>query len=320
MQRNNRIFLAAASLAATILCAAVSSAEIIDKVAVVVNNEVVTRREIDRIMQPALEQYSNIYSGDQLISKLEELRQKVMQQLIEDKLVLCEAKKAGIEVDQKDIDARIDEMKKRVGSTAEFERALSMQNLTLKDLKTRYKEQLMSRKMIEKKIGGKVTMTPVEVIEYFNEHANEFVKPAQLTLYNILIRPKEYEDPSATARRAKEVLKRVKEGEDFAELARKYSEGPNATDGGLMENVKKGDLMPEIEKVVFNLKEGQTSDIIQTSLGYHIFKVEDMTEETPLSLQDVKRDVEERLFHEKANERLKSWIDELKKSAYIAFK
>ena len=84
--------------------------------------------------------------------------------------------------------------------------------------------------------------------------------------------------------------------------------------------VKKGDLLPEIDKVVFDLKEGELSGIIQTNLGYHIFKVEEKKPARTLSISEARRDIEEAVFREKIEQRVKDWVEGLKKHAYIAFK
>lgn len=303
-----------------IFIASFSSAEVIDKIVVVVNNEVITQREIDRMLFPVYEQYKTLYYGDELVKRLEEARQNIIDQLIEDRLLASEAKKVNIEVNDKDVAARIDEMRRRVGSKEQFERALGEQNLTESDLKKRYREQIMIRRLVDQKVGSTITMTPVEANDYYNAHKEEFIQPEQIKLLNILIKPNEYRPPDKAGDTAKTVLKRLQEGGDFAALAREYSEGPGASEGGLMGYVKKGDLMPEIEKVVFNMKPGEVSSILQTGLGYHIFKVEERLEPKTLGLSEVRRDVEESIYREKARKKLKSWIEGLKKNAYIAFK
>ena len=84
--------------------------------------------------------------------------------------------------------------------------------------------------------------------------------------------------------------------------------------------VKRGDLLPEIEKVVFDLKVGDISDIIHTDLGYHMFKVEDRRERRSMQLSEVRQDVEEAIFREKIRGKIKDWIESLKKNAYIEFR
>lgn len=294
--------------------------EVVDKIVVIVNNEVITQREIDRILEPIYEQYRGAYPEDELIKKLDAARTQVINQLIDDRLLLSEAKKQNIEVDEKDISSRIEETARNFKSRDMFEKALLSQNISLADLKQRYREQLMVRRLIDSRIGSGITVSPVEVGSYYREHTGDFVQPEQIKLSNILIRPNKNMNSSQAERRAKDILFRLKEGCDFAGLAREYSEGPGAADGGMMGYVTRGDLLPEIEAAVFSMKEGETSGIIQTNLGYHIFKVEERRARKTRELKEVERDVEEAIFREKVKGKIKGWLGDLKKNAYIAFK
>lgn len=309
-------------IAALFLTAAYSGAvrcEVIDKISVVVNDEVVTEGEIDRLMIPAYQKYTGLYKGNVLLKKLEEARQKVIEQLIEDKLMLSEAKKMNIVVDDKEVQDKIEETVKHFESRKAFEDALEQQRVTVKTLRQRYLEQIMVKKAVDKKVGSRIMMSPIDVSNYYNSHLTDFAAPAEVKLWNILIKTDPV-NPQKKYELVREILRRLREGGDFAGLAKEYSEGPNASEGGLMGYVKKGDLMPEIEKVVFNMKEGETSNMVQTSLGYHIFKVEEKRDERTLSFAEARRQAEETVYRDKIQSKVKEWIAGLKKNAYIAFR
>ncbi|MBN2453380.1 MAG: peptidylprolyl isomerase [Candidatus Omnitrophica bacterium] len=300
---------------------AIMHAEVVDRIIVVVNNEVITQGEVDRILGPLYQQYKTMFAEDQLIEKLDEARQAIISQLIDEKLVLCEAKKQNIEVDDKDLNAKLEETKRRFPSVALFEQALAAQKISLKELKNRYRDQLMSKKLMEQKVGSRLSAaTPNEISDYYNKHIEDFSSPEELKLSNILVKLKEGVDPKKSAELATEISRRLKAGEDFAELAKIYSDGPGAQEGGAMGYVKKGDLLPEIEKAVFSLKEGETSDVIQTSLGYHFFKLTGRKESHVMSPVEVSRSIEEIIWMEKVKEKSKEWVNDLRKNAYIAFK
>jgi peptidyl-prolyl cis-trans isomerase SurA len=298
-----------------------SYAAVVDRIVVVVNNEIITQREIDVLLGPVYEQYRAMYNGEELIRRLEDAREKILKQLIEDRLILSEAKKQNISVEEKEVTLKIDEIKNKVGSEKDLETMLNEQNLTLKELRERYKEKMMVRKLIDQKVGSRIIITPLEVKNYYNEHKEDFLRPEEVKLRAILIKPAQGQGGEAGALQlTRDILKRLKEGCDFEGLARQYSDAPGAGEGGLMGYVKKGDLMPQIENIVFNLQEGQISGIIQSSLGYHIFKVEEKTARRTQALTEVRQDVEEYLYREKANEKLRGWISSLAKSAYIEFR
>lgn len=307
-------------LTAISACGTLSFAEVVDKIAIVVNDEMITDGEIRRVIQPVYENYRTMYAGDKMIEKLEEAKQKIAEQMIDDKLILCEAKRLNVEVDEKEIDKRIDDVMKRMGSRDLFERSLAQQHLTMKDLRGKYKEQLMTKKLVDQKIGSKIMITPVDITNYYSKNSGEFTQPEEVKLWNIFIPLKNTAETEKSASLAKDISKRLKEGCDFAGLAKLYSQGPNASEGGLMGYVRKGYLLPEIDKVVFNMKDGEISGVVQTSVGYHVFKMEERRPGRTLSITEARHDIEEAIFRQKVGEKLKGWVDGLKKNAYIAFK
>ena len=300
---------------------ALSYAAVVDKIVVVVNNEIITQREVDIMLGPIYGQYRNMYKGEELIKQLEDVREKILKQLIEDRLIFSEAKKLNIVVEEKEVDAKIDEMKNKVGSEADLESMLNEQNLTLNELRARYKEKIMIRKLIDQKVGAKIIITPLEVKNYYNDNKDSFMQPEEIKLRAILIKPKQEKGGETGALQLmRDLVKRLKEGCDFAGLAKEYSDDPAASEGGLMGYVKKGDLMPQIEDIVFKLKEGEVTGIIKSPLGYHVFKVDEKKVRRMRELVEVRQDIDEFLYRAKASQRLKGWIDSLSKSAYIEFK
>ena len=139
-------------------------------------------------------------------------------------------------------------------------------------------------------------------------------------LKNILISITKFPDPIKSLNLAKDISKRLREGCDFDGLAKMYSDGPGADKGGSMGWIKRGDLLPEIEKAVFSVKLGEVTGIVQSSLGYHIFKVEEKEAAKTMSLSEVRREVEAAAYKAKADAKIKGWLEGLKKNAYIAFK
>ena len=227
------------ALVITTVLATISHAAVVDKIVVVVNNEIITQREVDIILAPIYGQYRNMYKGEELIRMLEEVREKILKQLIEDRLIFSEAKKLNITVEEKEVDARIDEMRNKVGSERELEKMLNEQNLTLNELRVRYKEKVMIRKLIDQKVGAKIIITPLEVKNYYNDNKDSFMQPEEIRLRTILIKPeKERGGEAGSLELMRGLMKRLKEGCDFEALAKEYSDDPGAGEGGLMGYVK----------------------------------------------------------------------------------
>ena len=167
--------------------AGISRAAVVDKIIVVVNNEIITQREVDVLLGPIYGQYRNMYKGEELIRMLEDARERILKQLIEDRLILSEAKKKGITVEEKDIDSRIEEIRKKVGSESDLEEMLGQENLTLNELRERYREKIVIRKLIDQKVGARIIITPLEVKNFYYEHKDEFLQPEEIKLIRELI-------------------------------------------------------------------------------------------------------------------------------------
>ncbi|MDD5436495.1 MAG: peptidylprolyl isomerase, partial [Candidatus Omnitrophica bacterium] len=236
------------------------------------------------------------------------------------RLLYGEARKQNIVVEDKELDAKIQDIVKGMGSKDTFNKALLEQQLTLKDLKDRYRQQLMIRRVIDKKVGGTIAVTPVEVENYYNKNMEQFQQPERLKLKGILVSLRKFPDPAKALNLARDISKRLREGCDFDGLAKLYSDGPGAAEGGAMGYVKRGDLLPEIEKVIFALKPGEVTGIVQTSLGYHIFKVEEKEAPKTLPFSEVRHEAEMSVYKSKADIKIKEWLESLKKNAYIAFR
>ena len=296
--------------------------ETFDKIVAVVNDEVITQSEIDEALKPVYTQYKSTYSKEELIQKLNQAREDILNQLIEEKLILQQAKKEEIEVSDEEIEEKLTQVKSQFPDEDTFRQVLDSQNLTISDLKQRYKEQIMIKKLINKEVRAKIKVSPLEVFRYYKQHQEEFRIPPKVRVQTILIRKddKMSEDYSDPQKRIEEIKKKLQEGADFSKLAREYSQDSSAINGGDMGYIEKGEMMKEIDEVLFSLNEGQVSDIIETHVGFHIFKINDKKESTIKSFEEVRVEIENMLFQKKAEVRYTEWLKTLKENAYISIK
>ncbi len=309
---------------------------VVDKIVGVVNGEVITQREVMQSLFPLYEEYKKEYTGKKLEEKMVEAEDMVLNQLIEDKLILAEdmvlnqliedklvlseAKKEGIKADDAEVEARLNGMiKERFGSEANFREILTIQNISLSDMKEALRNDIIKSKIVRQKVGGRIVITPSEVRLYYDAHLNEFVEPERAEVFNILVRKKDQKDE-----KAKELIKKIKtlldKGEDFEVMAREYSEGPNAKGGGGLGLIQNGEMMKEIDETIFALAPGNISDIVETPIGYHIFKVTQILPATSKDFDSAKNDITEEIYRKKIDKNLAKWIKELKENAYISIK
>lgn len=294
---------------------------VVDKIVVVVNDEVITQREVTRLLVPIYEKYEKEYTGKKLENKMLEAEDTIIDQLIDDKLILSEAKRRGIEATEKEIERKVQTIKERFNTEEQFREALAKENLSLSELRDRATNDTIKSKLVQNEMGGKVVITPSEVRKYYDDHIGDFTESAKALVLNILIKKKNEERKEEESKFLIEKIKEfAKRGDDFEALAKEYSEGPNAKEGEKMGLVEKGQMIKEIDDAIFSLEAGGISDIVKSPLGYHIFKVTEKTPEKVIDFEIVKYEIEDLIYKEKIDKNLKKWLKELRRNAYISIK
>ncbi|MBI4550526.1 MAG: peptidylprolyl isomerase [Candidatus Omnitrophica bacterium] len=300
-------------------------AEMLDKVAAIVNDEVITQSELDQLLLTVYQQYRQAFAGEELVRKMNEARMTLLQQMIEDKLVYQESQRLKVTVSEEEIKERLEEFKGRFPNEDEFEKILARQGLTLTKLRERYREQIAIRKLQQYQVQSKVLVTHKDIEEYYQSHLADFTQPEAVEAKTITVRKSEEavkaesEDPTAK-KKAEDVLRRLYAGEDFETVAREASEDTMAAEGGNLGTIKRGDLVENLDEALFTLKPGEISPILETPMGYHIFRVEKKTEKKVLSLEEVRNKIRDYVYREKSRALFAEWLDTLKKNAYIAIR
>ncbi|MFH2138728.1 MAG: SurA N-terminal domain-containing protein [Candidatus Omnitrophota bacterium] len=296
-------------------------AQFTEKILAVVNGEAITQTDVDEILAPIYLQYKSSYQGPALIKKMETAKTDILNQLIEDKLLLQQALKQELTVDEKEIDQLVKKLESNFQTAEEFENILKTQGITLSDLKKRYKEQLLIKKVVGKEILSKILISPKEISAYYDLHKEDFKVPEQVKLRNIFIETSNVaEENLEIEKKVKDTYEQLKNGVEFVELVEKYSEAPNVVDAGEMGFMKRGSMREEIENAVFDLEPGNFTSPIKTASGYYIFKVEGKKEAQIQPMEKVQNEIRNAIFQEKSKQKLKKWIDELKESTLIEVK
>lgn len=297
-----------------------SHAEVVDKILVVVNDEIVTQGDVDRVLVPVYAQYKNLYDGQELIEKIDEVRENVLKRLVEDKLLLTEAKKKEITVEEEELKQRVDDVRKRFSTEEKFKQALDSEGVSLSKLEKNFKDRIMMEKFVNSEVNTKISVSPNELWSYYEANRDDFKEPKMVKVRSILIKIEENRPEKEALKSAQKILYRLQEGSDFALLAKEYSDGPYADSGGDMGWVRDGQLMERINGLIFEMNEGDISSILKTKLGFHIFKVEEKRDTETKTFAEAKKHIEKLLYSTKREERLRNLLEKLKENAYIAFR
>ncbi len=284
-----------------------------DGIIAVVNDEVITFKDLrDYIRQTAASMAAQGVPEDQVKEMMAELQTNGLKQLIEDKLILSRANDIGIEVRDKLVDQRVEEIRTRYASEQVFLDALVKNGATVTDLRDKILEQLKIKYVIDHEVKSRVFVNPQEVTEFYEENKDSFLKSRRVNLDSIYITF--IGDKEAARGRAKEALAMIKEGRDFEEVARQYS------DSSSIGVIEEGQFLPDIEKVVFSLTQGQVSDPVETDKGIFIFKLKGGIPAQIAELKEVKDRIYNLLYRKKFQERFEQWLGKLHKKAYVEIK
>ncbi|MGE7772505.1 peptidylprolyl isomerase [Viridibacillus arvi] len=223
----------------------------------------------------------------------------VLSTLITNKVIELEAVKKKITVSDKEIQAELDDLQNSYGGKEAFEAALESNVMTLQDAKDNIKTYLTTTKLIEPTID----ITEKELKTYFKENKDTFSQEEQVQASHILVEDKDT---------AQEVEKKIKKGEDFAELASEYStDTASASNGGNLDYFGKGVMDEGFEKAAFSMKIDEISDPIKTDYGYHIIKVTGKKAAKEATFENSKDDVKTALMNEKINANYSTWLSSL---------
>lgn len=290
------------------------------RIVAVVNNDVITQADLDVALKSAAVELEKKYSGDELKEKMQEARHDFLNQMIEDELILQEAKRLGVKVDDSEIEERLKDVKSRFKSDQDFEAETQKAGVSEDALKKRYKDNIMMGKLVAHEVKENTIVTPAEVNEYYEKHSEELKAPESARVRTIMLHFDEADTEELVKQKAEDIMRLMSEGRDFSDLARQYSQGPKTDEGGDLGFIEKGQMREEFDKVIFDLKAGEASSPIKVDPGYYIFKVEEKKEGHSYSLEEVRDEIENMIFRQKAEKKYQEWMEKLKRDAFIQIK
>jgi parvulin-like peptidyl-prolyl isomerase len=301
-------FLAICSLALVVAgCGGSSSATLNNEDVAVAGSQQITKAQFAALMNRAKKSYDAQKRpfpkpGS---SEYEQLKGQAITFLIQRAEFEQEAKDMGITITDKDVDQRIDQLKKQFygGSEQKYKRTLAQQGLTEEQAKGEIRAQLVSEDLF-KKVTGDVKVSDKQIRDYYDSHKAQYQQPESRDVRHILVQKKALAD---------QLDAQVKHGGNFAALAKKYSKDPGSASNGGKLTVTKGQTVPAFDRVAFSLKKGQISPPVKTQYGYHIIQALSPVkppQKTPLS--KVKSSIEQQLGDQQKRDAMTKWVDDTK--------
>ena len=322
-----------ACLVALLTLAALPSlrAEILDQVLVKVNGDIISKTEFEQRQVSMLRQrpeLANATDNEELRKAIAEVTPDLILSAIDELLVIQRGRELGYALGDEQFSKILENIKKenKIESDEQFQAALKQEGMTLADLKKQLERQMLISRVQETEVMGKIAVTEAEARAYYGKHENQFTTPSQITLREILIEVPVSERGINAAQndeakaKADDVRKRLLAGEPFARLAADLSDAPSKANGGLIGPLARNELSAQVQKLITGLKVGDITEVIGTSRGYQILKLESRTEEKVKSFDDARNEISEKVADEKRRGELQKYLEKLRGQAIIQWK
>lgn len=325
---------------------ALAAGQVVEEIIARVNNQIITKSEFarskDTLRDEVKQQDPN--NADKVYTEREK---DVLRDLIDQQLLLEKGKDLGISADT-DLIKQLDQMRKdmKLDSLEALEKEAAKQGVSWEDFKQTQKNQIITRKVIGEEVGGHLSISKEEEQKFYDDHKDEMQHPEFIRLSEILIIPKAVTpapDPnaasaassgqtpldnaakqaadadalSAAEAKAKDLLKQLRDGGTFEDVAKKYSDGPSAADGGALGTFERGKLAKELEDRTFAMKAGEITDVIRVKQGYAILKVDDHQMAGVPPMKDVLPRIQDAMYYQKLQPALRAYLTKLREEAYI---
>jgi peptidyl-prolyl cis-trans isomerase SurA len=306
---------------ATLGAVAPAHARVVEKIAAVVGDSVILASEVEERAAPLLAEATRIPDPGKRSARAAALRREVLEHLIDDELVLQQATELKLTVTSEQVDASIEEIKRQNNLDDEqLRQALRGQGMTMAAYRADLKRQLLRFRVINIAVGSRVTISDDEVKSYYDRHMKSG-ENLQVRASHIFVSIPENADVATVKEKqalAQKLLERAQGGDDFAKLAREYSDDPaTRSEGGDLGYFGRDMLPKAIEEMVFAMKVGEIRGPVRADRGFHVIKLVDRKTKAPKSLDEVKDDIRIQLRQKEMERQTKTYLTELRKKTLV---
>jgi parvulin-like peptidyl-prolyl isomerase len=316
-----KITVAVALLAVMLFAAGASAAELVEGIVIRVGDRIITRTQYERRLLDRFKEIEQTSQPERVNELKEDARKNLVNELISELLIKDRADRLAITVTDSDVKEAINRLKQQYNITTDeqFDASLAQSGLTRADMEARLRDTLITNKVFARELRGREDATDAELRERYNREKERYRLPERAHLREVVVLRPEKESQVAEARqRAADIAAAARQpGTDFANLAKTMSESGTRDKGGELGEIARGDLVPELDKEVFNAQSGAILGPIETKSAWHIMKVEQrLPSEVPAfeSIKDkLRRDASEETFQRD----YKAYIETLRKDAFI---
>jgi peptidyl-prolyl cis-trans isomerase SurA len=315
-----------ATLFAQAQAQAKSKGLIVEEIIARVNNSIITLSDFqkaDATLRDEVAHECQNCTPDKLDAMYRDRQKDLLRDLIDQQLLIQRAKDQGVSVET-DLIKRLDDVRKenKLGSLEELEKAVEGEGLSWEDYKSQIRNNLLTQEVIGREMHNRIVIGKEEVKKYYDEHQPEFVRPELVVLSDIFLSTegKTPEEMAVIQRKMEDYRNRLVKGEEFSELAKRYSEGPTGKEGGNIGTFERGQLSKQIEEAVFALNKGGLTEVIQTKTGFEVMKVVEHFQAGQQPLDKVESEIMNRIYLQRMQPTMREYLAQLREESYVLVK
>ncbi len=308
-------------IAATLLPGLLSADTVVEEIVARVNNQVITRSAYQHEQQQLTDEakQQDPTRADQVAAQGSK---DVLRGLIDRELLLQKGKDLDITA-AAELIKKLDEMRKqmKLASMDDLEKAAEAQGISFEDFKQNMRTEIITQQVIQREVGGRINVGKDEEQKFYEQHKSDMERPEAVKLSEILVSTEPAgDDPqklAAAEAKANDLLKQIRAGASFEDIAKKQSQGLSAAEGGELGYFERGKLAKQLEDVTFAMKKDQVSDVIRTKQGFVILKVTDHQSAGIPSFAEIEPRLQEAVYMQKLQPALREYLTKLREDAFI---
>jgi parvulin-like peptidyl-prolyl isomerase len=313
MRKRTSIF-ALVGLAAVLSLAA---GQVVEEIVAVVNDDVITLSQYKEQYDSTIQQMRSAFQGEEYEKQLALLKKEMMNMMITDLLLMQQAKEKNLNVGEQ-LKAAVENIKKEnnFASDDDLKRGLRQQGMDYDQWLRQLEDNMLKQGLIYSEVDRSIVLDDSEIVGYYKLHPQEFTEPEEYKIRAVYLST-EGKAPAALEEMKREIGGKLKAGEPFNVLAKEYSDGPAKESEGDLGTFKKGELDKTLEQAVSKLKTGETSGWVETKNGWYMLRLEEKKDSRLMTFEEVKKNVEERLYTQKKEKKLEEYLKGLREKSYV---
>jgi peptidyl-prolyl cis-trans isomerase SurA len=295
-------------------------AEITNRIVATVNSDIITLHDLN----VSIKRLTGLSAKDlQLKNEKEfyEIRRAILDNLVNEKITEQQIIKLGIKVTAKNVDKAIEKVKRENNFTQEeLIYSLKLDGVTLEEYKDKIEKQIERFRLVNYEVKSKIVITEEEIKKYYQTHSKEYTEISKVRLARIFLRVRNPNDKEEIARVKSlgvEILQKIKQGHDFSEMAKTYSQGPAGPEGGNLGWIKASQLEPTLRKKIDKLSVGEHTDLDLAPSGFQIIRLAEEKKGGLKPFEEIRDAIYSKLFKEKVEKRYATWLNKLRKESFI---